>query len=205
MSASPTDMQEIVDVAIRYTWALDENDWAALDDVFLPDATAVLGGGPELVGREAIVALAQGELNRGLVARDRAGEFNLSGWRKLAEFGVHGLHVPHEYGGMGLDALTTVGVALALFQVVSAWWLYGRRPLSGPRPTWLGPAHRWSGTAAFVLTLPAAYHCLWALGFQDTTPRVLIHSLVGCAFYGAFTTKLLLLRSERLPGWAAAR
>ncbi len=60
--------------------------------------------------REAIVALAQGELNRGLVARDRTGEFNLSGWRKLAEFGVHGLHVPPEYGGMGFDALTTVGV-----------------------------------------------------------------------------------------------
>jgi alkylation response protein AidB-like acyl-CoA dehydrogenase len=60
--------------------------------------------------REAVVALAQGELNRGLLARDRAGEFNLSGWRKLAEFGVHGLHVPHEYGGMGFDALTTVGV-----------------------------------------------------------------------------------------------
>jgi hypothetical protein len=25
---------------------------------------------------------------------------------------------------------------------------------------------------------------------------------VGCAFYGAFTTKLLVLRSDRLPGWA---
>jgi len=60
--------------------------------------------------REAIVALARGELNRGLLARDRAGEFDLPGWRKLAEFGIHGLHVPQEYGGMGFDALTTVGV-----------------------------------------------------------------------------------------------
>lgn len=55
MSRAPTDQQAITDVAIRYTWALDENDWASLDDVFLPEATAVLGGGPELVGREAIV------------------------------------------------------------------------------------------------------------------------------------------------------
>jgi hypothetical protein len=28
------------------------------------------------------------------------------------------------------------------------------------------------------------------------------HSILGCAFYGAFTTKLLALRSRRLPGWA---
>ena len=35
-----------------------------------------------------------------------------------------------------------------------------------------------------------------------TTSRVLVHSLLGCAFYGAFTTKLLVLRSDRVPGWA---
>jgi hypothetical protein len=43
-----------------------------------------------------------------------------------------------------------------------------------------------------------AYHCLWALGFQDTTTRVLIHSLLGCGFYGIFTVKMLALRSDRL-------
>jgi hypothetical protein len=26
--------------------------------------------------------------------------------------------------------------------------------------------------------------------------------MLGCAFYGAFATKLLALRAKRLPGWA---
>ena len=55
---------------------------------------------------------------------------------------------------------------------------------------------------AFLLTLPVAYHCLWALGFQSFTTRQLVHSILGCAFYGVFTTKMLMLRSARLPGWA---
>ena len=97
--------------------------------------------------------------------------------------------------------LTTFALALVLFQVWSALRMYGR--VSWPRtaPSWLGLAHRWSGTAAFVLTLPVAYHCLWSLGFQTVDARRLIHSLLGCAFYGAFTTKMLSLRSTRLPGW----
>ena len=72
----------------------------------------------------------------------------------------------------------------------------------GTKPAWLPTFHRWSGTAAFLLTLPVAYHCLWALGFESTDARVVTHSILGCAFYGAFTTKLLVLRSDRLPGWA---
>ncbi|MEM8904877.1 MAG: DUF6529 family protein [Actinomycetota bacterium] len=95
----------------------------------------------------------------------------------------------------------TGAAALALFQLVSALWMWGRLPgVSAPAPGWTGPAHRWSGTVAFLLTLPVAYHCLWALGFQDTDTRVLVHSILGCAFYGAFTTKLLSLRVRRLPG-----
>ncbi len=101
------------------------------------------------------------------------------------------------------SALATVGVTLAIFQMASAAWLFGAGPFRAlARPSWLGPAHRWSGTVAFLFTLPAAYHCLWALGFQTTTPRVVIHSLLGCAFYGAFATKLLVVRSNRMPGWA---
>src|SRR5262249_31337268 len=89
------------------------------------------------------------------------------------------------------------------FQLVSAVAMYGRLPFVGATPRWLPVAHRWSGTAAFVLSLPVAYHCLWALGFRsDGDARVVAHSILGCAFYGAFTTKLLALRSKRLPGWA---
>jgi hypothetical protein len=99
--------------------------------------------------------------------------------------------------------LATGAVTLALFQLVSALAMYGRLPFVHETPRWLPTAHRWSGTAAFLVSLPVAYHCLWALGFQsDGETRVVIHSFVGCAFYGAFTTKLLALRSKRLPGWA---
>ncbi|MFT5201621.1 MAG: hypothetical protein ACI9C1_000999 [Candidatus Aldehydirespiratoraceae bacterium] len=55
---------------------------------------------------------------------------------------------------------------------------------------------------AFVLTRPVAYQCLWALGFKTTDGRVLFHSRFGCAFYGAFATKTLVLHSKKMPGWA---
>ena len=96
----------------------------------------------------------------------------------------------------------TAAFVLALSQLTSALWMWGRLPLVGAKPRWLPTFHRWSGTAAFLVTLPVAYHCLWSLGFRDTDARVLAHSLLGCAFYGAFATKLLVLRAARLPGWA---
>lgn len=64
--------------------------------------------------RETVANFARAELNAGLIERERQGEFNRDGWRKCAEMGVHGLPVPKEYGGMGLDALTTVGVLESL-------------------------------------------------------------------------------------------
>ena len=64
------------------------------------------------------------------------------------------------------------------------------------------PLHRWSGSVAFVLTLPVAFHCMWALGFATTDSRVLVHGLAGCAFYGAYAAKMLGLRLHGLPGWA---
>jgi hypothetical protein len=97
---------------------------------------------------------------------------------------------------------TTAVLALALAQLASALALWGRLPGVRTVPRWTAPVHRWAGTAAFVVSLPVAYHCLWSLGFQDTDMRVLVHSLVGCAFYGAFATKLLALRIDRLPSWA---
>ncbi len=93
----------------------------------------------------------------------------------------------------------TFAALLALGQAMSALWLFGKLPGGRPAPSWVSPVHRWTGTAAFVLTIPVAYHCLWALGFQDTSTRVLAHSLLGCAFYGGFTTKMLVLRSTRMP------
>jgi hypothetical protein len=98
--------------------------------------------------------------------------------------------------------LTTAVVVLAVVQLLSALWMWGRLPGAGAAPGWITPVHRWTGTAAFVVSLPVAFHCLWALGFGSADARVLIHSLAGCLFYGAFATKMLGLRLRSLPGWA---
>ncbi|MET8166613.1 DUF6529 family protein [Streptomyces sp. NPDC005329] len=93
--------------------------------------------------------------------------------------------------------LATTAMFFALVQLVSASMLYGRLP----GPAWSGTLHRWSGRAAFLIAVPVAVHCLYALGYQTYETRVMWHSLLGCFFFGAFSAKMLLLRSERLPGW----
>ena len=97
--------------------------------------------------------------------------------------------------------LATAAVTFAVIQVLLALWMYGKLPVAAA-PGWIGPAHRISGRLAFIASLPVAYHCLWSLGFQDTDTRVLVHSLAGCAVYGAFAAKVLIVRSKRLPGVA---
>ena len=46
------------------------------------------------------------------------------------------------------------------------------------------------------------YKCLWSLGFQTYSGQVLLHSTLGCLFYGIFVTKMLALRVKGAPGWA---
>jgi hypothetical protein len=94
----------------------------------------------------------------------------------------------------------SAAVAFGVVQVATALWLYGKLPWQPA--SWTGVVHRISGRLAFLLSLPVAYHCLWSLGFQDTNGRVLAHSLLGCAFYGAFATKVTIVRSKGLPGVA---
>jgi hypothetical protein len=97
--------------------------------------------------------------------------------------------------------LASVAVAFALVQVITALWMWGRLPGAGAAPRWVGPAHRWSGSVAFVVSLPVALHCIWSLGFETTSTRVLVHSAAGCAFYGAYASKMLGLRLRGMPGW----
>ncbi len=97
--------------------------------------------------------------------------------------------------------LTTAAAALGVVQVATALRIYGRFG-SGPAPRAVGLTHRLSGALAVLLTLPVAYHCLWSLGYQTYDTRVSAHSLLGCAFYGVFVTKMLGLRASRLPAWA---
>ncbi|GAA1373556.1 DUF6529 family protein [Catellatospora chokoriensis] len=95
--------------------------------------------------------------------------------------------------------LATGAALLALVQLVSAFAMWGK---FGPRvPSWIGPLHRWSGRFAFLLTVPVAVHCLYALGFATYDTRTLAHSLLGCFFFGAFTVKMLSLPKRGLPGW----
>lgn len=98
--------------------------------------------------------------------------------------------------------LATAALTLVLAQVISALWMWGRLPGAAAAPAWIAPVHRWSGSVAFVITVPVALHCVWSLGFVTSTPRVLIHSTIGCAFYGAYAAKMLGLRLRGVPGWA---
>ena len=94
-------------------------------------------------------------------------------------------------------AFATAVVVLACFQLFTAAWIF--RKLPWPKPAWVNPVHRWSGRLAFLLTLPIAYHCIFKLGFQDPSTRVLAHSLFGCAVYGAFASKVTIVRLHRFP------
>lgn len=54
------------------------------------------------------VEFARCNLNHELLERDQAGEFRAENWRKCADFGVLGWCMPEQYGGRGLDLLTTI-------------------------------------------------------------------------------------------------
>ena len=94
--------------------------------------------------------------------------------------------------------LATVAIVFAVVQLVTALAMWGKLPLRG---AWVSPVHRWSGRIAFVLTIPVVVHCLYALGFATYDLRTLAHSLLGCLFFGAFTTKMLVLTKQGLAGW----
>jgi hypothetical protein len=102
--------------------------------------------------------------------------------------------------GLAVKAwLTTVAFVLGLVQLFTALIMYGRIRISG---SWVAPAHRWSGRLAIAFMVPVTVHCLYALGFQGYSGRVLVHSLLGCFFFGAFVTKMLILTRDDSPGWA---
>ena len=97
--------------------------------------------------------------------------------------------------------LATAAMVLAVVQLLTALRMFGRIG-HGPAPRATALTHRISGVLAVILSVPVALQCLWSLGFGTYDTRVLVHSLLGCAFYGVFVTKMLTLRSRRMPGWA---
>src|ERR1051326_466064 len=146
----------------------------------------------------------------------RAGWFRivlplLAGAVVSVTLGVYGnVHDPAGKGVIDLVFIQTVvlkvylasaAALIALFQLATALRLYGKISIPRVMPPWLGIVHRVSGTVAFVLAVIVAYHCLWALGFQRSDPRLLAHSVLGCFFFGAFTAKVVVVQSPTLPGW----
>jgi len=97
--------------------------------------------------------------------------------------------------------LITAVMVLSLGQLLTASRIYEilRFP---PKGRFYHMVHRWSGRAAILLTLPAAYDCIFMLGFETDGTRVYVHSLLGSCLYGAILTKLFVVRSSELPGWA---
>jgi alkylation response protein AidB-like acyl-CoA dehydrogenase len=64
--------------------------------------------------RKEIIRFAQQELNKGALERDREQHFDRDLWRKCGEMRLQGLAVPEEYGGGGLDPLSTAVALEAL-------------------------------------------------------------------------------------------
>ena len=114
--------------------------------------------------------------------------------RPLFDFGFSGMLQMKAW-------LTTAAMLLAIVQLLTALWMWGRLPGAGSAPSWASMLHRCSGTAAFVLTLPVALHCIWSLGFSTGSPRVILHGIAGCTFYGAYAAKMIGLRARGMPGW----
>jgi alkylation response protein AidB-like acyl-CoA dehydrogenase len=54
------------------------------------------------------IKFAERELNDRAAECEKNHEFNAEGWKKCAEFGIQGLSVPQEYGGIGMDILTCI-------------------------------------------------------------------------------------------------
>jgi Family of unknown function (DUF6529) len=93
--------------------------------------------------------------------------------------------------------LTTAAVVFAVVQLIT-----GIRIDRTDAPRGIATVHRWSGRIAILLTVPVIIHCLYALGFQTYSVRVLVHSVLGCIFYGAFVAKMLsLVNRETMPKW----
>ena len=60
--------------------------------------------------QNAAIEFARSELNDDIIRRDREEIFDREGWKKCGGFGVLGLPVPAEYGGMGLGITDVIAV-----------------------------------------------------------------------------------------------
>lgn len=96
----------------------------------------------------------------------------------------------------------TAAAVLALVQVTTGARIFGKlqRVVRIPHDR-VKAIHRWSGRAAFVCTLPVAFHCIFILGFKSTDTRVLVHSILGTFVYGVFAVKIFFVHDRSHPRW----
>jgi hypothetical protein len=157
-------------------------------------APAPAGGRRDRVARPALALLL-------IAAAGSAVAVGLGVYGRLHEPTFAAINVAGFSSGVAAKAwLATGAFLLALVQLGSAMVMYGRIPRISA-PSWIGALHRWSGRLAVLLTVPVAVHCLYALGLQTGSVRVLVHSLFGCFFYGVFVAKMLILNRHDAPRW----
>jgi uncharacterized protein DUF6529 len=96
----------------------------------------------------------------------------------------------------------SAALVFAVVQVLTGARIFGKLtgivPVPPPR---VNRIHRWSGRLAILCTIPVAFHCIFILGFQTDSPRVLIHSVLGTFVYGVLAVKLFFVHDREHPRW----
>jgi alkylation response protein AidB-like acyl-CoA dehydrogenase len=60
--------------------------------------------------QESAIAFARAGLNHDVIKADAEESFSHTGWKRCAEFGLHGMPIPEQYGGLGLGLSSLLAV-----------------------------------------------------------------------------------------------
>ncbi len=123
------DRAAVVDLAVRYCWALDERNYDDLRHVFTPDATATLGG-VDCVGIDAIIDRVDRALTRLDASMHLVGTHQVAvdGDRATARCYLHAQHVKR--GVEGGDNFVVAGIYEDELVRTAAGWRIVHRTLS---------------------------------------------------------------------------
>ncbi len=123
------DRAAVVDLAVRYCWALDERNYDDLRHVFTPDATATLGG-VDCVGIDAIIDRVDRALTRLDASMHLVGTHQVAvdGDRATARCYLHAQHVKR--GVEGGDNFVVAGIYEDELVRTTAGWRIVHRTLS---------------------------------------------------------------------------
>jgi hypothetical protein len=171
---------------VQQHWTQPRADWDAPDWEIDPDEEPRGNFGRVLLGLAVGSLVSVGLGVYGSSHKPTGEALNLAGF-------TDGLHAK--------AWLATLAFALVIVQLLSALAMWGRLPGVQGGGAVSAKLHRWSGRLAVLVSLPVAAHCLYALGFQTFDTRVLLHSLLGCFFYGIFICKMIILTRDDQKPW----